>query len=43
LACVGFLGDQSDLAALRALESNSDIRLRTAAQAAIKRLIDKPR
>ncbi|MBM4165235.1 MAG: hypothetical protein FJ222_12465 [Lentisphaerae bacterium] len=41
LACVGILGDQSDLAALRALESNSDIRLRTAAQAAIKRVLAK--
>jgi HEAT repeat protein len=41
LACVGILGDQSDLAALRQMESSSDSRLRTAAQAAIKRVIEK--
>ena len=38
LACVGLLGDASDLPAVRAAEASTDIRLHTAAAAALKRL-----
>ena len=38
MACLGMLGDKSDLELLKASESSTDVRLSTAAQAAIKRL-----
>ena len=38
MACLGMLGDKTDVELLKASESSTDIRLRTAAQAAIKQL-----
>lgn len=38
MACLGMLGDKSDLALLKVSESSTDIRLRMASQAAIKKL-----
>jgi len=41
MACLGMLGNQSDLELLKASEFSTDIRLRTAAQAAMKKLREK--
>ena len=38
MACLGMLGDKSDLALLKVAESSTDIRLKTAAQTASQRL-----
>lgn len=38
MACLGMLGDKSDIGMLKASESSTDIRLKTAAQVALKKL-----